>query len=1356
MIKTDPPGFSLRGMNRSVYLMPERTPATLRRRNGSRSFLLAVFLLSCICAPGLYSCASRQEAVVPQQEDPFQTADRDGQRISGEIERKNVETRGKSAEELAKIEESNREQAIRKYRSLLAGKKKLDEKTYETCLINLGHVIFEKCLSDYRKNMREYERAYKAYQDGETREEPELPRYDFSPAREVYEEYLAEFPGSALRPEVTYNMAISYEEEGGLDRAVSLYDELTLTAPKSRFSPEAYMRLGEHYFELDQFNKAIGYYQKVLDLGDSQFYDKALFKTGWANYAKSDFQGAEDAFARLLSRQANLTGEKKRDLYKESLEIMAKILSETGGAKALNSFLQRHDGPAYGLDLSLQLGAYFQETSRYEDAIDTYRELLERYPNCAKAPLVELSLIESLKTERRIPEAEELQASLLDRYGRGTAWALKNPDPELRKEVDTLLWTTMNNEILAHHRKAREGKDPEEYKKTLALYKKSIAYFPLDENSYETRYRYAECLYESGNLEEAAKEYEQISKLETYDKYREKAGSKRIQCLEELRAKEKIDMDTLLSAYGDYVSMNPTSEKTPLLLFKQGEILFNASRYNESAAFFNKIMHEFPEHPDTLRAWMLELESLFHAARYPELEKFSSELLKRDLPVSEEQRQRAEHLLRFAQFEQARTAQKAGLYAEAAASYETLVREAPNIDIAPDALFNAAVCYKEIGNWTKASACFEEITVRYPQSKHYSDSLLAPLAYYEETEQWERIMGVLDKLYAQDPKNDMARESLFKLAKRLYSKGLTDKARAAFSTYMQRYPNDLSRNLEIVYLEAEIYDEQGNEEAARQGYQRFLDKYKQAKKSRARIDVEPSYLAKAQFVVLEPVFDKYESIRLVPPLQRNLTRKQALLDRVVSEYLKTTKSGAGQYVVASAFRVGLAYEDFWESLVNSSLPGGLSDEEEEIYRDLLLEQAAPYRKKAMEAYKVTLQKTKGKGILNPWILRAYNHLAALAPADYPPLLRDTVVWKETWKEKRIMVWNLDLSRPRSFSPEKGADLEKTLDAVLKELHQGSLDGNADRARIEKAIPPLQRLLKKEPGLYEVHFNLGTLYQMLGEDRKAKTEYQVALKQNPDLPIAHLNLGILFLQENDLNRAEREFQAMTRLSPDYAGSWYLLGVTLNKGETFVRAEKPLKKAVELLPQFLDPYIELGRVYQKSGKQDKALQNFRFVLDNPKASIRILRKLAWSFLEAGYLKEAIESYNRIANKKKATYEDWNNLGVAYLRSREIRPAFAAFTQARQLAPDRPEAINNLGLIYVEEGDFEKAAVAFDQASVLAHKYLTPLLNQAVLYGEYLENEEKAAELIKKYLALGGTVQREMLKGWISKPPEQSATK
>jgi tetratricopeptide (TPR) repeat protein len=175
------------------------------------------------------------------------------------------------------------------------------------------------------------------------------------------------------------------------------------------------------------------------------------------------------------------------------------------------------------------------------------------------------------------------------------------------------------------------------------------------------------------------------------------------------------------------------------------------------------------------------------------------------------------------------------------------------------------------------------------------------------------------------------------------------------------------------------------------------------------------------------------------------------------------------------------------------------------------------------------------------------------------------------------------------------------------------------------------------------------------------------------------------------------------------------------------------------------VELGWVQTMTGRQEEARKSYATVQDHHGVSDRLLRKLAWCYLEAGSLQEAINTYTRLTGTQAGTYDDWNNLGVVYMRKGDPTRAGKSLAQAITMDGNRPEALNNLGLLYLKQKDYQKAAASFQQASERAPSYLPPLLNGAVVYGEYLENTAKAAELIRKYLALGGDVQRDLLADW-----------
>ena len=511
--------------------------------------------------------------------------------------------------------------------------------------------------------------------------------------------------------------------------------------------------------------------------------------------------------------------------------------------------------------------------------------------------------------------------------------------------------------------------------------------------------------------------------------------------------------------------------------------------------------------------------------------------------------------------------------------------------------------------------------------------------------------------------------------------------------------------------------------------------------------MDPLYLATARFRTLDPVYEEYLSVQLKEPLEKNLARKQSLLDRVVSGYMETVKSGAGEYVLAAAFRVAEAYQDFWKALLTSEIPKGLSGEEERVYRELLKEQSEPYREKALTSYEITLQKAQDKGVFNEWVLKTYNHLASLDPDRYPPMLQDALVWKETWQPKRSLVRTIDLSQPRAFSSKQAISLQSALDKILDDLRKGMTKGTLDRSQILRSEQLLHELVEKEPTLYEVYFNLGILYQIIGENKKARRAYKESLKQHPLNPVAHLNLGILELEDGNLQEAERSFRELSLLSPKYAGAFYLMGVCQSKQGRYQKALEPLQKAIALLPQFLDPYVELGRVQEKLGREEDARKNFLNVLKNPKASPRVLRMLASRLMEAGWIKESIAAYTHILQGEEPTYGDWNNRGVAYRLQGDGKRARKDIVQASELDSNRPEAFNNLGRIYVEGESYDHAASSFLKALEIDPSFLPALLNAAVVYGQYLDDMERATGYLRQYLEYGGTMQRDMFQGWLA---------
>jgi Flp pilus assembly protein TadD len=164
---------------------------------------------------------------------------------------------------------------------------------------------------------------------------------------------------------------------------------------------------------------------------------------------------------------------------------------------------------------------------------------------------------------------------------------------------------------------------------------------------------------------------------------------------------------------------------------------------------------------------------------------------------------------------------------------------------------------------------------------------------------------------------------------------------------------------------------------------------------------------------------------------------------------------------------------------------------------------------------------------------------------------------------------------------------------------------------------LKRLLgaaELAPTFYQVHSNLGVIYQEMKQFRDAEREYRRAAELNPRSPQPLINLGSLFIEESDTRRSEgyRVMGALLdnamdslddaiKLRPTSGTAHYYLGTAYYKSAFYEEAEVSLKKALDLEPSMSSIRLMLVNVYRQQNRgQDILDQLDAYLKENPKAS------------------------------------------------------------------------------------------------------------------------------------------------------------
>ena len=201
-------------------------------------------------------------------------------------------------------------------------------------MFRLAELYYERSSDDHLLAMRTYEAQVNAALEA-NRDPPREPRVDFSPSVAIYRRLIAELPrATASTTAPTTCWATAWRSRTRWTRRWRSTRPSSSAIPKSRFTTEAWVRIGEYYFDADPtlvanpLDRAAEAYEAAIKDRDHPLYDKALYKLGWTYYRVDRFGEAVARFMTLADfyeAQSKARGEESvgGDLREEALQYIA-------------------------------------------------------------------------------------------------------------------------------------------------------------------------------------------------------------------------------------------------------------------------------------------------------------------------------------------------------------------------------------------------------------------------------------------------------------------------------------------------------------------------------------------------------------------------------------------------------------------------------------------------------------------------------------------------------------------------------------------------------------------------------------------------------------------------------------------------------------------------------------------------------------------------------------------------------------------------------------------------------------------------------------------------------------------------
>ncbi len=748
-----------------------------------------------------------------------------------------------------------------------------DPKYTPDVMFRLAELYYEKTSDDHSLAMRDYEERIKKMDPDKNTTPPPEPKVDFSKSIALYQKLISVFPTYRLNDASYYLLGYCLEKQESFEASRSAYAELIARYPKSKFTTEAWVRIGEYYFDAYDVKDALAlsadaYEHAILDTKHA-LYDKALYKLGWVYYRMDRFDDSVDRFIALIDlyqAQAKAKNEEEvgGDLRNEALQYTAvSFVDEKWGslAKAQEKFAKIGGRPWEPEVYRRMADIYFDQT-KHPEAIETYRLVLTKNPLIKDAPQIQQKIVQAYERDRKLEEAFGESSKLANMFGPGTPWHEKwKRDPDIILAAAEMAEKSLYSTAIYHHQQAlvfkQEGKFDQAkttFESAAKAYDTYLKRFPRSKNAYEMEFYLAECLYNSLQFAEAAKHYNAVRDSSQDVKYLADAAFSAVLSLqkqleldvlkgaapklpvltstqrgenEKIAIIPMVDSEKALIAASDaYVAKVKADEKSPGIAYKAAELFYVHNDFEEARKRFKDIITTYPKAEVAKYAANLTVETYLIDKNWAMVEKVAAELSE-NKDVIDPKSDLAKDLQKFklgGRFKLAEELMAKGAFDDAAKKYLELVDEDPKHEFADKALNNAAVSYENTRRFDSALRLYERITREYPQSKLADAALFRVAVNAENSYDFDKAVVSYQKLVKDYEKSKDREAALFNTARLLEGLQRYNEAATAYLRYADLYPksDDAPKNQ---FRAALIYEKQADYPKEISALNEFVQKF---------------------------------------------------------------------------------------------------------------------------------------------------------------------------------------------------------------------------------------------------------------------------------------------------------------------------------------------------------------------------------------------------------------------------------------------------------------------------------------------------------------------------------------------------
>ena len=824
----------------------------------------------------------------------------------------------------------------------------------------------------------------------------DLERAGTREAIALYEKLLSEYPHYERNDQVLYQMSRAYEEVGEIDKAMAVMDRMVRDYPRSRNMGEVQFRRAEYFFTRKSYLEAEEAYESVVGMGaGSSFYEIALYKLGWTFYKQELYEDALGRFVELMDHKVSVgydfektEDEQERKRTDDTFRVISLSFSNLGGVDSAVEYFSSQGKRIYEDKIYSNLGEFYFDKLRYADAAASYEAFVDRNPFHKVAPNFQMRVIE-IQAAGGFPSLVlESKKKFATIYGlKAEYWRHFNPSD--RQDVLGLLKTNLTDLANHYHSSYQDPKQAEDkpanFEEALHWYEGFLASFPADAQSPDINYQLAELLLENRSFGAAAVQLEKTAYgYPTHEKssqagytaiaaYREQLGA--ATSADENKVRREVVRSSL-----KFADTFPRHEKAAIVLGAASDDLYGMKEYEQAIAAATKLIEVFPDTDvDVVRdAWLVTGHSSYELLGYSEAESAYLNVLAL-LPEGDESRLALNDNLAASIYKQGEQAHAAQDYRAAADHFLRVGSVAPDSTIRTNAEYDAAAALIQLQDWEAAAAVLERFRSDFPGNTLQPEVTRKLAFVYKENNQLSLAANEYERIERESTDDEIRRDALL-VAVQLHEKdGNTARVLEVCRRYVGYFPQPVELNLETRSKIAGILKALSDREAYLEELENIVAI--DASAGNAQTPRTRYLAAQAALVLAQNDFDEFVAVKLVEPLEDNLSLKRDLMKTATEEFGRLVDYEIGEVTAAATFYLAEIYSHFSIALMTSERPEGLSPLEMEQYDLAIEEEAYPFEEKAIDVHESNL-KLIYLGVYNEWIDKSLQRLAESVPARY--------------------------------------------------------------------------------------------------------------------------------------------------------------------------------------------------------------------------------------------------------------------------------------------------------------------------------------------------------------------------------------